>query len=97
MKEGLGISIEGLHVAGGGLKASYLPDLIRIGPPCIDEDCLQHGGYLCWWVGGEGGGGGGGETGLWPHLSCCDIVQSRDNMIKLGQVCCDDRFAGLWN
>ena len=30
-KEGLGISIEGLHVAE---KASYLPDLIRAGAPC---------------------------------------------------------------
>ena len=27
--------------------------------------------------------------------SPCDIVQSRDNMMKLGQVCCDYRIAGL--
>ena len=27
-------------------------------------------------------------------LSCCDIVQSSDNMVELGQVYCDGRVAG---
>ena len=54
-------------------------------PKRIDEGGRQRGVLVV--------GGGRQDYGL--DLSCCDIVQSRDNMITLGQVYCDYRIGGL--
>ena len=71
----------GTPCGGGGLMASYLPDLIgqelhvlgNLGlPKGIDEGDLQRGVLVV--------GGGRQDYGL--DLSCCDIVPSRDNMVK---------------
>ena len=92
-EEGLGISIEGLHVAEEAGRLS-IPEtrqgqeLHVLGSLSLtkgaDEGSLQR---IIFVVHGRRQ-----DDGL--DFSCCDIVQSSDNMVKLGQVCCDGRAAG---